>query len=65
MLTESVIRIILSVIILIIMIVILTRFRAGKSQAPPRDSLHVLKKRLEKGEITQEEYDEAKKKRGK
>ncbi|UJL46881.1 SHOCT domain-containing protein [Virgibacillus sp. NKC19-16] len=65
MATESIIRIILSIIVLIVIIVILSRFRVNKGKTPPDDSLEVMEKRLENGEITQEEYDEAKRRRGK
>lgn len=59
------IRIILSFILLVVIIVILTRFRAGNSRTEARDSLAIMKERLDRGEITEEEYEEAKRKRGK
>ncbi|GAB3046148.1 SHOCT domain-containing protein [Virgibacillus ainsalahensis] len=62
---EVYIRIGLSIVILIAIIIILVRFKRRKSEGNPRDSLQLMKERLEKGEITQEEYDEAKRKRGK
>lgn len=62
--TESVIRIILSIIVLIVIIIILSRFRVNKGKNPPGDSLEMMEKRLENGEITQKEYDEAKSRRG-
>lgn len=65
MTTEYVIRIILSIIVLIVIIIILSRFRVNKEKTPPADSLEMMEKRLENGEITQEEYDEAKGRRGK
>ncbi|MBY7142202.1 SHOCT domain-containing protein [Virgibacillus sp. NKC19-3] len=65
MATEYVIRIILSIIILIVIMIILHRFRVNKGQTPPSDSLEIMEKRLEKGEITQKEYDKAKRRRGK
>jgi len=62
MLSAWTIRIILSIIVLIVLVVILTRFRANKN--PAKDSLDILKERYEKGEITKEDYEEAKKRRG-
>lgn len=61
-LTEGYIRVILSIIVLIILLYILVRFRRGKN--PAKDSLDILKERYEKGEITKEEYEEAVKRRG-
>ena len=62
-LTEGYVRIILSVIVLIVLLVILFRFRATKN--PAKDSLDILKERYEKGEITKKEYEDARKRRGK
>jgi len=62
MLSAWTIRIILSIIVLIVLVVILTRFRANKN--PAKDSLDILKERYEKGEITKEDYEDAKKRRG-
>ncbi|SEQ73773.1 putative membrane protein [Virgibacillus subterraneus] len=58
-LTEGYIRFGLSIIVAIILIVILIRFRAKKN--PAKSSLDILKERHSKGEITKEEYDEARK----
>ena len=63
--TEFIIRIVLSAVVLLVLVIILIRSRKGKTQASARDSLDVMKERLEKGEITQEDYDDAKKRRGK
>jgi len=63
--TEWIIRIIISVIILIVLIIILSKFRARKSEPDKADSLAIMKKRLEEGEITEEEFEEAKRRRGK
>ncbi|WP_339317438.1 SHOCT domain-containing protein [Oceanobacillus sp. FSL W7-1304] len=58
-------RFVLTIIIFIIIIVILSKFRAEKSQPETDDSLEIMKKRLESGEITQEDLKEAKRRRGK
>ncbi len=57
------IRLILTIIIIIILAFILFRFRAKKNTT--RTSLDVMKERLEKGEITKEDYQRAKEKQGK
>jgi putative membrane protein len=59
----NIVRVILSAIVLIVLIVIVIRFRAGKQ--PDKDSIEMLKERYEKGEITEEEYEDARKRRGK
>ncbi|MGY0694365.1 SHOCT domain-containing protein [Virgibacillus sp. FSP13] len=56
-------RLVFSIIILIILLFIIYRFRAGKNSAS--GSLDLMKERLEKGEISQEDYDEAKRRQGK
>ena len=63
--TEFIIRIVLSAVVLIVLVIILIRSKRGKTQVSARDSLDVMKERLEKGEITQKDYDDAKKRRGK
>ncbi|WP_373894972.1 SHOCT domain-containing protein [Virgibacillus sp. CBA3643] len=65
MTAEYVIRIILLIVVLIVIIIILSRFTVNKGKKPPADSLQLMEKRLENGEITQEEYEEAKRRRGK
>ncbi|MCM3398964.1 hypothetical protein [Oceanobacillus profundus] len=62
---ELIVRFVLTIIIFIIIIVILSKFRAEKSQPETDDSLEIMKKRLESGEITQEDLKEAKRRRGK
>ncbi|MGJ9459508.1 SHOCT domain-containing protein [Oceanobacillus sp. CF4.6] len=62
---EWIVRIVLSIIILIILIVILSKFRSGKFQPNAKDSLTIMKERLERGELTEEEFKEAKRRRGK
>ncbi|WP_067726457.1 SHOCT domain-containing protein [Oceanobacillus damuensis] len=62
---ELIVRLVLSLVILIVLIVILSKFRSRKRPADGRDSLTIMKERMEKGEITEEEYIEAKKRRGK
>ncbi|MFD1038240.1 SHOCT domain-containing protein [Virgibacillus byunsanensis] len=59
-LAESYIRFGLSIIIAIVLLGILLRFRAKRN--PKKSSLDILKERLEKGEITEQEYEEARKK---
>lgn len=59
------VRIVLTIIVLIVMAVILFRFRAGKGNSARRDSLEIMKERMEKGEISKEDYEEMKRKRGK
>jgi len=63
--TEMIIRIVLSLIILTVIIIILSKFRRSSKKIDPGDSLSIMKERLEKGEITEEEYEEAKRRRGK
>lgn len=61
-----IIRLIVTAVVLVSIIVILIRFRNGNStETGPSDSLDVMKKRYEKGEITKEDYEEAKRRRGK
>jgi putative membrane protein len=59
-LTEGTARMGLTIIVIIMLAWILLLFRAKKN--PAKTSLDLLKGRLEKGEITQEEYEEARKK---
>ena len=63
--TEFIIRIVLSAVVLLVLVIILMQSRNGKSQTSARDSLDVMKERLEKGEISDEDYEAAKKRRGK
>jgi putative membrane protein len=58
---ESYVRLVLGVIVLIILVWILIRFRVKKHEKP--DSLEILRERMEKGEITEEEYEAAKENR--
>ncbi|GAB3790851.1 SHOCT domain-containing protein [Virgibacillus kimchii] len=59
------VRIVLTIIVLIVLIIILIRFTRKKSEISPRDSLVIMKERMERGEISEEEYEEARKRRGK
>lgn len=63
--TEFIIRIILSVIVLIVLVIILIRFSGKNSKSTARDSLDIMKERYEKGELSKEDYEEAKRRRGK
>ncbi|WP_106495097.1 hypothetical protein [Lentibacillus sp. Marseille-P4043] len=56
-------RLVFSIIILIILLFIIYRFRTGKNTE--KGSLAMMKERLEKGEISREDYDEAKRRQGK
>ncbi|MCG1027413.1 SHOCT domain-containing protein [Virgibacillus halodenitrificans] len=61
--TEPYIRLILGIFLLLIILYIVKRFKGDKQRRP--DSLEIMKGKLAKGEITQEEYEEARKRRGK
>ncbi|MCM3740523.1 SHOCT domain-containing protein [Oceanobacillus luteolus] len=63
--TEMIIRLILAAILFVVIVIILVRFRRGKSNTDARDSLEIMKERYEKGEITKEDYEEQKRRRGK
>ncbi|WP_326182447.1 SHOCT domain-containing protein [Virgibacillus halodenitrificans] len=56
-------RLILGILLLLIILYIVKRFKGDKQRRP--DSLEIIKEKLAKGEITQEEYEEARKRRGK
>jgi len=56
-------RLVISIIIAIVLLWIIFRFKAGKNGEA--SSLEIMKERLEKGEITQEEFERAKKRQGK
>ncbi|WP_234031475.1 SHOCT domain-containing protein [Lentibacillus cibarius] len=64
MTVEGYIRLGLTLVVLVVLVIILYRFRAGKSNRR-QSSLEIMKERLEKGEITEEEYEKARKKQGK
>lgn len=61
---EFIIRIVFTVVVLIVLAIILLRFREGKSNTSARDSLEIMKERYEKGELSKEDYEEAKRRRG-
>lgn len=63
MLSDANINVGWSIILAIIVLFIVIRFRKGEN--PSKSSLDVLKERYERGEVTEEEYNEAKKKQGK
>lgn len=56
-LSSGTVRLILTVIVIVVLFVILFRFR--RSRRAPQDSLDFMKERLEKGEITEEEFEAA------
>lgn len=60
MITEGIVRIGISIVILLVILIILLKFREKSN--PAKSSLDLLKDRLEKGEITKEEYEAARKK---
>lgn len=60
MITEGMVRIGISIVILLVILIILLKFREKSN--PAKSSLDLLKDRLEKGEITKEEYEAARKK---
>ena len=63
--TEFIVRIVLSAVVLVVLVIILIRFSGRNSQSSARDSLEIMKERYEKGEISKEDYEEAKRRRGK
>lgn len=52
------VRLILSIVVAIVLLWILLRFREKKN--PQKSSLDFLKERMENGDITEAEYEEAK-----
>jgi putative membrane protein len=65
MLPELNVRLVLSAIILIVIIIILIKFRVGKTKSNAKDSLAIMKEKLDRGDITEKDYEEAKRRRGK
>jgi putative membrane protein len=59
--TEPYVRITLTIIVLVVIFIILSRNKRQKAT----DSLSILQERYEKGELSKEEYEEALKRRGK
>ncbi|MGM8365456.1 SHOCT domain-containing protein [Virgibacillus sp. W0181] len=57
------VRIVLTIIVALVLLWILLRFRTPKDRQ--KGSLDIMKGRLEKGEITEKEYEEAKRRQGK
>ncbi|WP_237049258.1 SHOCT domain-containing protein [Lentibacillus amyloliquefaciens] len=64
MTAEGYIRLGLGIVIVVMIAIILYRFNAGKGTRR-RTSLEIMKERYEKGEITEKEYEKARKKQGK
>lgn len=62
---EFIFRIALTIIVLVVLVIILIRSLKGKTYKNARDSLDIMRERYEKGEITKEAYEEAKRRRGK
>ena len=56
-------RFILMIIVIIVLSYILFKYRATNRSR--RDSLDIMKERLDRGEIAQEDYDEAQRRQGK
>ncbi|WP_042220516.1 SHOCT domain-containing protein [Oceanobacillus manasiensis] len=59
--TEPYVRITLTIIVLVVIFVILSRNKKRKAT----DSLDMMKRRYEDGELTKQEYEEALRRRGK
>lgn len=57
---EGTIRLIITIIVVIVLLVILIRFRS-RDDSNKSSSLEVLKERRDRGEMTNEQYEEAKK----
>lgn len=57
------IRFIITIIVVLLLIYILIRFRANRTST--KSSLDIMKERLEKGEITEKDYQRAKRRQGK
>lgn len=58
-LVSGYVRLLLTIIVSIALLWILLRFREKKN--PSKSSLNILKERMKNGDITQAEYEEAKK----
>ncbi|WP_087974450.1 hypothetical protein [Oceanobacillus rekensis] len=59
------VRLVISAIIFIVIIIILIKFRAGTTKSNAKDSLAIMKEKLDRGEISEKDYEEAKRRRGK
>lgn len=57
------IRFILTIVILIVLVWIIIKFRANKNPQP--SSAEILRERMKKGEITEKEYEDALARQGK
>lgn len=57
------IRFIITIIVIIVLTFILIRFRANRNST--KSSLDIMKARMERGEITEEDYKRAKERQGK
>lgn len=57
------IRFIITIIVIIVLAFILIRFRANRNST--KSSLDIMKARMERGEITEEDYKRAKERQGK
>lgn len=55
--SSGIVRLILTVIVLIVIFIIVLRSRKSRSTSP--NSLDLMKERLERGEITEEEFESA------
>ena len=56
------IRFIITIIVIIVLTFILIRFRANRNST--KSSLDIMKARMERGEITEEDYKRAKERQG-
>ncbi len=57
------IRLVITIIVIIVLAFILIRFRANRNSTS--SSLDIMKARMERGEITEEDYKRAKERQGK
>jgi putative membrane protein len=62
---EILIRLIVSIVVVVALVVILIKYRDDHDMTVYPDSLEVMRQRYERGEISKEDYEEQKRRRGK